>query len=399
MDVCWFVIAALSVTCKIGPNIVSGAVSIPPVFLDGRVRDVFFDVYVKKIMIRKLRLALTSAEATIWDLSDGEVVAALDSLLERQRGRRGNCWEVDFRASRMGRWDQAYHVEALLDAGFPAEPQVILYFPMHKRRDRQILRVNGMSSTGPLQKEIHARLQASGDAECKLVVYVNDSDWLFACVGVGSHVEVRWASKVGTSLGRIAEVTLRPECICISEQDGYSNTKAMFLLTGNSVSSDVDGYISMKSTDLIKWPVGERMTANARPGPLPPRRLCLETEAQARYSIGTMGQRALGALRERELFQSSDEEADEEEEGDDGDGDDDTDDLCMRFDEAVFLDEAVEMVDVPRLVVIDHTAAVKKPLGVKSIPLTGSIAYDSTASALAESGTDPFQEDDDEEDT
>jgi hypothetical protein len=343
---------------------------------------------------RRLKALFTSEEPTIWDLNDDEACDALERMAEYRSTRGGRLWDVDFCGSRMGRWDQALHIEAALAPGFPSIPRILVYFPSHKSRHKRLLRISGLRSTASLQRDIHARLQNSGELACKMMVYNVDQDALYRCLRHGLFVELRWAEAVASSLGQGADTTLRPACMFLSEQDGYSNTRAAFLLTSKAVQSDLDGFLYMTTTDEIKWVVGDRMTANARPEPAPRRQPKFQSRSQALYDIQNIGSRAAGALPQRDLFGSDDDGAEEE----DSDGYTDrpghSDSDVEEFGDSVFTNETgfneslAESRRLDAVVTLDAREAVGKPHGVKALPLktlTGDyVAYDPPGEAMAE---------------
>lgn len=363
-------------------------------------------------LLTRLKTLLTDAEPTLWDLNNEELCDALEQLTATSSVRRRNndlrMWDMDFSESHMGRWDQGLHSEVMLDAaGFPGggKQRIVLYFPGHKTPRMRILRINGMRTTAALQKDIHTRLQESTDIPYKLIIYLIDMNAMYRCRRHGTHVELRWASAIGTSLGRIAEVTLRPPCPFLSEQDGKSNTKAMFLLTASTVAGDQGGYIFMKSTDVLQWPIGERMTANARPDESPVREPELRSAEQAAFSISMMALRVAGASQDRNVFTSDDEdEGDVILDDDVGDAlEEDAYDVSRDheyFADGPFMEGVVDSPrDVPgtRLATVDYRRVVRRPMHVKALGTTTSdgqhafIAHDSPRTAHAERARLPSQ--------
>ena len=343
---------------------------------------------------RRIRALFSNDEPTIWDLNDDEACATLERMAEYRSTRGGRLWEVDFCGSRMGRWDQALHVEVALAPGFPSLPRILLYFPSHKSRNKRLLRINGLRATASLQRDIHTRLQNSGELPCKMMVYNVDRDALYRCVRHGLYVELRWAEAVASSLGHGADTTLRPACMFLSEQDGYSNTRAVFLLTGRAVEADLDGVIYMKTTDEIKWVVGDRMAANARPEPAPRRQPKFQSRSQALYDIQNIGSRAAGALPQRDLFGSDDDGAEEEESEGYTDRPAHSSSEVEEFGDSVFTHETgfeqavLDSKKFDAVVTVDAREVVGKAHGVKALPLKklegDYVAYDPPDAAMAE---------------
>ena len=315
------------------------------------------------------------AEQTVWDLADGEVARALDALLADRRHHPRRVFDIDRHASRMATWDTALHSEFMVSKTFPKSQRIILYFPAIKTANKRILRIRGLSSVDKLQREIHARLQDSTEDPCRLMVYLNDAGCLFRCIHFGLHVQLHWADRLGTSLGSAnAEVTMRPPCPLLSEQDGHSNTQGAYLLTAMTVGSDSGGVIRVKKDDRVKWPVGMRMVTNSRPQKIVGRQPKTETAAQAAYDIDSMGQRRAAQLTSAlDAFESSSgEDAEEDDRGDIGFTDN------GEFSDGVFEEGGATLLEdgsgdgvatLPHLITVDQTGATRRPLQVKMLQL------------------------------
>ena len=368
-------------------------------------------------LLRAIKALVSSDMPTVWDLNDDEACSALEELVKTRQSQGGRMWTIDFGGNRMGRWDQALHVEIALASGLPRRPRILVYFPGHKKRIKKLLRISGLSSTGALQKDIHNRLQESGELVCKLMIYDVDNDALYCCIRHGLYIELRWAEAVASSLGQGAETVLRPPCMFLSEQDGYSNTRAMFLLTAKVVRGDVDGFIHMKATDEIKWVIGDRMTANTRPEPAPRRQPKYQSRDDALYEIQQISVRAAGPLQAQDLFGSDDDGVDEDESGEGyttgpaGSFVDDENESgegyttgpaeslvdVKDFDDSPFVNETefntlvAKSRNADAVIQLDARNARHKPLGIQALPLKGAhgtsgtyVAYDDPSKAMAE---------------
>ena len=356
----------------------------------------------KKKMASLIRwLTSYGEEPTLWNMNDQEICDALERYIAEKRA----ACDIDFTASPVGRWDHGLHVEAFIDRGFPkhlddgsnngkgTKNRIILYFPGQTARHKKILRIHGLKNSGKLQTEICERLQTSTEMKCRLVVYLNESGALYRCFRHGNYIELRWASSVGTSLGAHNATVLRRPAPIISEQDGQSNTRSMWMLVAEQPFPTRG--VMLMHRPVIKWPIGERMTANMRPAPPPKRVPELQSEQMARYDISSMATRSAKALRPTSLFDSASgsEDAEDDDEYTGGRGDDAQTSTDAEFGDLLVEDDYDGVGDHSALNAVDTSGRARGHMGVDAVPLvdmsginSGSavIAYDARHNALAE---------------